>query len=220
MVHVSKETPWFYPYIWGRLCHDLLLMIAAEYPEEADADRQASLYTGLLNLFRNLPCSVCQNDAPGYLLTHPPDFSTQANVQQYLVDMHNHLNAKHGKKSDWTVKEAYEALRWRYGPDVMYLPRSVQMRLEDARQHAKDQQRIRELEALAGIPLEQRSKPPASREKEFLLDWRPSLLTEYGPPREFGGSGERANAVYYGLLAILALLLVAFLCLVGIRLFL
>lgn len=137
-----------YPPLWGTMFHDMLFFVALQYPAVANKDKQQALKLLLANFFYLLPCPGCSLHAQAYWTRFEGrvDFSSQTSVFQFLVDMHNDINRRLNKRSNWTVKEAHEAFYRRHFTNLAKVHRSDQVRVED-------HQRIAELEkrlALSG----------------------------------------------------------------------
>jgi hypothetical protein len=107
-----------FPAVWGPLIHNFLLLVAKAYPETPSAERQAAMKQYLFLTFLHLPCGDCTNHAIRLFHRHPPDLSSRQSLLQYLVDMHNMINRRLNKRSNWTVDEALETLHQTYRGDL------------------------------------------------------------------------------------------------------
>jgi hypothetical protein len=123
-----------FPPIWGSLFHDTLQMMALSYSAKPNDDQKLSMNLFLLNMFKNLPCPACRMHATQYFNKHPPDLSSSESLYKWLIDFHNVINDRTGKRSDWTVSEARKSLSERYFTNVRDLSRSQTLRLEDHKQ--------------------------------------------------------------------------------------
>ena len=122
------------PLIWGTLFHDMCLFFASAFPDEPDEEEIESMIALLTNFFKRLPCqSPCAIEAVAYMKEFPFSkyIKSRKTLLEYLVTFHNHLNAKDGKKSDWTVLEALTAAHARHGSSIRALSRADQVRCED-----------------------------------------------------------------------------------------
>jgi hypothetical protein len=120
-----------YPPTWGPLFHDVLWFVAEHYPAEPSEAHRQSVALLLQHLYANLPCLACMVDASIYVQLNPPALESHGTFVQWVVDQHNYVNAKLGKKSDWTVAEARAAFHARHFGDLANLQRAEQKRVED-----------------------------------------------------------------------------------------
>lgn len=122
-----------YPPTWGPLFHDILLFLAIGFPEEPTEAQQKSMRSLLVNLFANLPCASCMVQASVYAQMQPPAVESSSALRAWVVKLHNHINAKLGKKADWAVVDAEASFHERHFSHVAYFGRVEQKRLEDHR---------------------------------------------------------------------------------------
>ncbi len=87
--------------------------------------------TLLFHFFANLPCSACIWHASLYYRTHPPTLDSRTHFIEWIVAMHNEINRRLGKKSDWTPEEAFHHFYLRHFTSIRVLPESQRKRLED-----------------------------------------------------------------------------------------
>ena len=172
--------------MWGTLFHDMLFFIALQYPASADKNKQQALKMFLSNFFYLLPCPGCSMHAQAYWARFEDrvDLSSQAAVLQFLVDFHNDINRRLGKKHDWTVKEAQEAFFRRHFTNVALVHRSEQVRLEDHRRIAELEQKNSTLATAEPSALHMHAPPPAATLSEPEpapcepgAEWLPALAT-------------------------------------------
>ena len=122
-----------YPPIWGPDLHGMLLLMAFRYPRHP-SDLQKSHMSQLIHyLFEFLPCPGCTDHALEYIGILPPNVSSSDELVQWLVDFHNSINQRLGKRCNWTAAEAKNALVQRYFTNVHELSNAQFIRLEDAR---------------------------------------------------------------------------------------
>jgi hypothetical protein len=119
------------PLAWGTLFHDMLMFVAINYSNNPSITEQMSMTSLITEFVANLPCLACMVHSSIYIQTHPPDIHSGTSLTAWVVGMHNDINEKLGKKSDWTVSEAIEAFNVRHFSNVSVLSRSEQKRLED-----------------------------------------------------------------------------------------
>ena len=98
---------------WGSLFWDV--MYIATFADNGNTVEYAASMQHFLSAFTNrLPCGICKDHAVLYLSEHPYDqLLNSAMALQYIVSFHNDVNAKSGKRFDWTVEEAVSAMRSR-----------------------------------------------------------------------------------------------------------
>jgi hypothetical protein len=82
-------------------------------------------------MFKVLPCPACSYHAIKYEKENPVIVSSGQDLFEWLVTLHNDINKRTGKKSDWTQKEAKDAIIKRYFSDARELSRAQKIRLED-----------------------------------------------------------------------------------------
>lgn len=81
----------------GRSSWTLLHSIGAKYPINPSAEQQNDI-TNFLQLFGKLyPCWFCAKDFNQYLSENKPKVKTQEDLNRWLCDAHNEVNAKLGK---------------------------------------------------------------------------------------------------------------------------
>lgn len=120
-----------YPPTWGPLFHDVLWFLAENYPDGPTETQQQSMQLLLRHLYANLPCLACMIDASLYVQLNPPTLTSRPVFTQWIVDQHNYINQKLGKKHDWTVEEARAAFQARHFGNLADLVRTEQKRVED-----------------------------------------------------------------------------------------
>ena len=122
------------PLVWGPLFHDTLLFIALSYPESPDTQTQDDMVQFLKQFFEHLPCPQCRLHAKIY--TNTKDYlctavASSRSLVEFLVQFHNSINARLGKKSDWTVEHALNAFYKRNYSQISRVQLSDLKRIED-----------------------------------------------------------------------------------------
>jgi len=110
-----------------------LHLMALVYPDEPNEGRQKSMLDYLLNMCPNLPCGGCSIHCNAYMGAHPPQVQSKTALRHYLVDFHNDVNKRTGKR-ELSYEEADQILHstaldfedWRR------LDRASKMRREDS----------------------------------------------------------------------------------------
>lgn len=120
-----------YPPTWGPLFHDVLWFLADNYPDEPTETQRQSMELLLRHLYANLPCLACMIDASLYVQLNPPNLASRPVFTQWIVDQHNYVNQKLGKKHDWTVEEARAAFQARHFGNLADLELAERKRVED-----------------------------------------------------------------------------------------
>lgn len=128
----EKKNMGIYPAVWGPQQWALLHLMAELYPIEPSEKRQGQMKGFLDNLCPNLPCGGCALHCQEYMKEHPPDVSSRNNLFMYLVDFHNAVNTRLGKRV-FSYKEAEEHLKKQFlnTKDWGVLARAVELRSED-----------------------------------------------------------------------------------------
>ena len=121
-----------YPPSWGYLVWDTMLIMAMLYPEKPSEKRRAQMIDFLTNLCPNLPCPGCAGHCEVYQKDHPPDASGRNELIKWVVDFHNAVNRRTGKR-EFTLEEAERTIREKYfnWSKLRELDRAQQIRRED-----------------------------------------------------------------------------------------
>mmetsp|Transcript_3634 Transcript_3634/g.5420 ORF Transcript_3634/g.5420 Transcript_3634/m.5420 type:complete len:214 (+) Transcript_3634:761-1402(+) len=119
------------PAVWGPVFHDCLMFIALSYPERPSAVFRSETEAFVVCFFNRLPCRTCRLHAKLYSNQHPPELASSRAFVEYLIEMHNDINAKQNKKSDWTQEEVLAAFYRRHYSDLGRVHTSETKRLED-----------------------------------------------------------------------------------------
>lgn len=104
---------------WGPALWRFLHASSFAYPELPDEPRQRQMLAFLRGVGDVLPCKTCRDHYREYVdgkLT-PADVSSRAALVSWLVELHNSVNRRVGKR-EWTVAEAsalYETREGRAG---------------------------------------------------------------------------------------------------------
>jgi hypothetical protein len=120
-----------WPGFWGDKVWTSIHFIALSYPQNATEDRQKKTYDMLNGLFTNLPCPSCSYHALLYLQENSPDLSTRTSFLKWTIDMHNSVNKRNGKRSDWTIEEFTQDIIDKHMSDGEDLSRAELKRRED-----------------------------------------------------------------------------------------
>lgn len=99
-----------WPIYWSSCTWDMLHMIAMSYPENPSKERKTNTISMLKGIMMNLPCPACQIHAMNYLDKTPPDVSSREALGVWLVDFHNVVNKRTGKRSNWTLEECNQEI--------------------------------------------------------------------------------------------------------------
>jgi hypothetical protein len=116
---------------WGSEFHSVLKKVAVEYPDNPTHEQQTNAKNLVMSLFSLLCCKHCRAHARYYLQIHPLTAHSRNAFLDWLVTFHNRLNQRLGKRCNWTVQEALEALRDDMNMQKEGLDRAQRMRKED-----------------------------------------------------------------------------------------
>lgn len=120
------------PLIFGTNIWDTLMFVAFALRDGEISEQQKSEIKNLLtSLFALLPCPQCAYHATQYLGQNTPTLNTKQDFLEYLVQMHNAVNARTEKVDTWTVDSAKESLIRRHLGDLQGMARADQKRVED-----------------------------------------------------------------------------------------
>lgn len=120
-----------YPPLWGTFFHDTLLFIAFAYPKHPSEDEITTMTSLIKLMFAHLPCPSCTHHAGKMVNEFPVKANTRDELLQWLVDRHNDINERTGKRADWTVEEAQQSFLKRNFADSREMSRAQRIRRED-----------------------------------------------------------------------------------------
>ena len=120
-----------FPLYWADNIWTSIHFIALSYPQMVNIERQDATMNMLKGLFTNLPCPSCAYHALSYLEEHVPDLSRRESFLQWTIDLHNNVNKRTGKRSDWTIQEFINNFTYNYMSDGSELSRADKKRRED-----------------------------------------------------------------------------------------
>lgn len=91
---------------WGPALWRFLHASSFAYPDEPDALRRAQMLEFLKSVGSVLPCKTCRNHYNEYINEHLTEevVLSKAVLVAWLVDLHNSVNRRTGKK-EWTVED-------------------------------------------------------------------------------------------------------------------
>ena len=84
--------------IWGPYAWFFLHTITFNYPEkpkECDKKKYKRFFTALKDV---IPCKTCRNNYEIHLREYPIKLNTQQDLVKWLIDVHNSVNGKTGKR--------------------------------------------------------------------------------------------------------------------------
>ena len=140
-----------YPPTWGYHQWTMLHLMAHVYPENPNSMRQESMLKYLQGMSMNMPCPGCVYHYVNYFKSNPPKVESRTALKKYLVDFHNEVNKRTGKRT-YTYEEAEEDLKEKCFKiqDWMDIKRATDIRQEDAVTIKKLKSRCSELEKNSG----------------------------------------------------------------------
>jgi hypothetical protein len=121
------------PVVWGTVFHDTMMFMALSYPENPSETYRAETEKFFKLLMDRLPCQTCRRHARNFVSKNEPLFSSSSAYVEYIIDLHNDINARTNKKSNWTREEALPAFYRRYYSNLSRLPQAEWKRKEDHR---------------------------------------------------------------------------------------
>lgn len=118
-----------YPPVFGPAMWNYLHTMTVAYPHEPTPEDKQNALDFLKAMSKTLPCPGCSHHCQRYFADHPPKVDNKMQFIEYMIDFHNHVNQRLGKRV-LTTKEAMEAMDG-------YLNRTRWVHLN---QHQKDRQ--------------------------------------------------------------------------------
>jgi hypothetical protein len=86
------------PSIWGPPMWISLHTITLNYPDNPSQCQQKMIREFFWNLQYVLPCEMCRNHYAEMIRTHPPDTKNKKSLVYWLIDRHNQVNERLGKR--------------------------------------------------------------------------------------------------------------------------
>ena len=132
------------PSVWGSTIHDALFFLALSYPMTPSKERKESMVLLITHLFNNLPCPDCTQHAEKMLIETPIRCDSRPELLSWVVHIHNQINARTGKRFNWTVDEAKEAFTERQFGDITVkdVNKNQRLRREDTKVILRQQAEI------------------------------------------------------------------------------
>ena len=104
---------------WGPCGWTFLHTASYAYPDNPTTSDKENMFKFLYYFARVIPCSICRKDFTMYIdktipkLENSKVFESKSNLVRYLIDAHNYVNVKLGKR-EYTYYEVDEI--YLYGP--------------------------------------------------------------------------------------------------------
>ena len=107
-------------------------------------ERKESMVLLITHLFNNLPCPDCTQHAEKMLIETPIRCDSRPELLSWVVHIHNQINARTGKRFNWTVDEAKEAFTERQFGDITVkdVNKNQRLRREDTKVILRQQAEI------------------------------------------------------------------------------
>jgi hypothetical protein len=100
------------PDIWGPHGWKFIHYITLGYPSRPTEEERNKYFKFFTSLSEVIPCSVCGNHFKQHLELTPLDdeaLSSRDELMKWAISMHNHVNARNGKKI-YSVRNAIKAI--------------------------------------------------------------------------------------------------------------
>lgn len=104
------------PNVWGPGAWTFLHSVTLNYPKKPnylDKQRYSQFFH---NLQFVLPCPICQEHYQSNVRNNPIKLDSRDELVAWLVDIHNQVNRKNGKKM-WSLNEFYKKYQQMYAVD-------------------------------------------------------------------------------------------------------
>lgn len=98
---------------WGRCTWATGHHFAMAYPCKPTLEDQQWMYSFIVSLCHNLPCSECKGHCAEYVTNNPPNLLSSCALQTWWFNFHNEVNKRLGKPI--FTKEQYQK---KYGTAV------------------------------------------------------------------------------------------------------
>lgn len=83
---------------WGPAAWKFLHAVTFAFPEQPTLNEQVAVEQLFASLRFVLPCAQCRTHFDAELRAHPPDTRSRATLSAWLVDLHNRVNLRLGKR--------------------------------------------------------------------------------------------------------------------------
>lgn len=93
--------------IWGNHAWFLLHSLSLNYPKNPNENDKRNMKQFLSSLAELLPCSVCKKHFRRNIRENPPDLESRSGLFKWMVDVHNEVNGRTGKKT-WTYQQVLD----------------------------------------------------------------------------------------------------------------
>jgi hypothetical protein len=100
------------PDIWGPHGWKFIHYITLGYPSRPTEEDRNKYYNFFTSLAEVIPCSICGNHFKQHLEITPLDdeaLSSRDELMKWAISMHNHVNARNGKKI-YSIRDAIKAI--------------------------------------------------------------------------------------------------------------
>ncbi len=91
--------------LWGPPLWQVLHEFSFQFPDAPSPSQQKAAETFVTSALTLLPCEECQHHASMYLAAHELDTSSKIGFATWVLNFHNDVNARLGKKP-WTMEQA------------------------------------------------------------------------------------------------------------------
>ena len=110
-----------HPYLWGPQAWHFLHSLTFNYPSRPLVSDKQKMLQFLMSLGDVLPCEKCAAHFREQMQKFPPALDSKAEFMQWMVDTHNRVNVKNGKRM-YTLPEVQAIYKERYDQALARVP--------------------------------------------------------------------------------------------------
>ena len=107
------------PKIWGKHAWFFLHTITLQYPVNPEPIEKSKYKEWFTGLRYTIPCQECRNHYSKYIQKTPPDVTSRETLVKWLLDLHNDVNKRSGKKT-YTVEDLLEKFDKEYNSKTIF----------------------------------------------------------------------------------------------------
>lgn len=84
--------------IWGPKWWSTMHLMSFTYPVKPTPKQKLTYTAAIQGIIQVLPCLDCRRHSEAYIQTKPPDVSSRSTLSKWMVEFHNNVNHRLGKK--------------------------------------------------------------------------------------------------------------------------